>query len=456
MRRILSLLMVLTIAFLAMTAEAQTVSLLYTFGLVNGDPLMPAGPAAVAQGHDGNLYATSTAGGNQGWGTVFAITPTGTLKVLYDFDGTHGSSPAGGVTLATDGNFYGATYAGGTSNQGVLFKITPSGTLSVLYNFTGGNDGALPIAPPIQAADGSFYGTTYLGGTQGLGTVFRLTHSGRFTTLFSFDGVHGKYPNAGLVQATDGQFYGTTTQGGTNDNGEVFKITKSGKLTVLHRFDGTDGANPFSPVVEGSDGKLYGTTFYGGSPYGGVVFTISTTGSHFTVLHDFNPTDGIYQQSGLVQGTDNNFYGATPLAGTNNYGTLYRISPKGSFSLLYNFDGSIGSGSDATLLLHTSGVFFGTTFQGGAGEGTFYSLDVGLGPFVSPVPASGHVGTGIGILGQGFKGTTRVLFNRRSAKFSVKSDTYLTAIVPKGATTGFVTVTTPKRKLKSNKKFRVN
>jgi len=430
---------------------------LYAFGGIDGDPRGPSGPGAVAQGRDGNLYATSTTGVTASCGTVFKITPTGTLTVLYAFDTTHGCSAAGGLTLATDGDFYGATYAGGTYNQGTLFEITPSGVLSVLYNFAGANDGGDPNSPPIQGTDGNLYGTTYSGGTNGFGTVFQLTRSGKLNTLFSFDSSHGAYPTASLIQGTDGDFYGTTTQGGAHpEYGEVFKITTSGKLTVLHSFDSTEGANPEGPLVQGSDGKLYGTTFYGGSPYGGVAFTLSTNGHNFAVLHDFNPTDGIYQQAGLVQGTDGDFYGATPLAGQMNYGTLYRISPRGTFSLLYNFDGNIGPDADATLLQHTNGSFYSDTFQGGSfGWGTFYQLDVGLKPFAGLVSTSGKIGTAIGILGQGFKGTTRVSFNGKSAKFKVSSDTYLTAIVPKGATTGYVTVTTPSGNLKSNKKFRV-
>ncbi len=458
--RLFALLMVV----LAATSAHAQYSVLYNFGSKSGDPANPSFTGIVAQGRDGNLYTTAPQGGSMGDGGVFKITPSGTLNVLYSFDVTHGSAPQGGVTLAADGNFYGTTCAGGTSGSGTVFKITPSGSLTVLHNFTGGSDGQCPYGPPIQGTDGNFYGTTN-GGGAGFGVVYKMTSSGVLTTLYEFDLTHGLQPFAPLVQGTDGNFYGTTASGGNNgsDAGVVFRITPAGKLTVLYNFDGgTHGGLPFGPLVQGSDGNFYGTTLSSTGPTG-VVFKITSTGT-FTVLHTMNgTTDGENPYAGLVQATDGNFYGVNSGGGSQGVGTIFKMSPKGSYSVLYNFDGTTGSTPDVTPVQHTNGVVYGDTRSGGTGNvtcsagtcGVFYSLSAGLRPFVSLLPYSGKVGKTIEILGQGFTSTTTVSFNGTTATPAVKSGTYLTATVPNGATTGSVRVTTSSGTLTSNKRFRV-
>jgi uncharacterized repeat protein (TIGR03803 family) len=446
-------------------AHAQSFSVLYNFGSKSGDPANPSFSGIVAQGRDGNLYTTAPQGGSMGNGAVFKITPSGTLNVLYNFDGTHGSAPEGGVTLAADGNLYGATCSGGTSGSGTVFKITPSGSLTVLHNFTGGNDGQCPYAPPIQGTDGKFYGTTN-GGGAGYGVVYKITSSGAFTPLYEFDLTHGLQPFAPLVQGTDGNFYGTTASGGNNgsDAGVIFRITLAGKLTVLYNFDGgTHGGLPFGPLVQGDDGNFYGTTLSSTGPTG-VVFKITPTGT-FTVLHTMNgTTDGEFPYAGLVQATDGNFYGVNSGGGSHGVGTIFKISPKGSYSVLYNFDGTTGSTPDVTPFQHTNGVVYGDTDLGGTGNvspctagncGVFYRLNASLRAFVSLLPYSGKVGKTIEFLGQGFTGTTGVAFGGTPSTFTVSSDTYLTAKVPAGALTGSVTVTTPGGTLTSNQTFRV-
>jgi uncharacterized repeat protein (TIGR03803 family) len=445
-------------------ARAQTFSALYSFGTNSADPTSPQYPGLVAQGRDGNLYTTGTDGGANGLGAVFAITTTGKLSVLYSFDGTHGSNPDSGLTLGTDGNFYGTTKSGGTFGAGTVFKIAPTGNLTVLYNFSGGSDGGYPDAPPIQAADGNFYGTTTHGGTI-FGTVYKMTQAGILTTLYTFDQTpHGSFPIAPLVQGSDGNFYGMTeTGGGTAGDGAIYKITAGGTLTVLYDFDGTHGSGPTDPLVQGSDGNYYGTTSGGGSFGYGVAFKITPTGT-LTVLHNMNGTsEGGYPEGGLTQAADGAFYGVNSGgASDKDYGTIFTLNVKGSFSILHKFDFAAGARPYSTLLQHTKGNLYGDTSRGGAGTGCFdncgifYGLKVGLKPFVSLVPTSGKVGKTVEILGQGFKGTTEVSFNGTPATFKVVSNTYLTAKVPRGATTGFVTVTTPKRKLTSNRKFRVN
>jgi uncharacterized repeat protein (TIGR02543 family) len=178
---------------------------------------------------------------------VFKITPTGTLTTLYSFCAqsgcTDGEYPVAGLVQGTDGNFYGTTPEGGANGGGTVFKITPTGTLTTLYSFcaqSGCTDGEDPVAGLVQATDGNFYGTTYEGGTDGFGTIFKITPTGTLTTLYSFSGPDGAYPEAGLVQATDGNFYGTTEYGGASNSGTVFSLTAANyTLTVSISGSGT-------------------------------------------------------------------------------------------------------------------------------------------------------------------------------------------------------------------------
>jgi uncharacterized repeat protein (TIGR03803 family) len=450
--------MIQALAFVLMLvsgASAQ-VTFLYDFGTHSGDPTHSNNPGSVVQGRDGNLYTTSTDGGADNAGTVFKVTPAGQVSVLYSFDGATGAFPSSGLTLGTDGNFYGTARVNGPSNWGTVFKITPKGKLAVLHAF-GGSDGAGPWGAPIAGADGAFYGTTEDGGSANCGTVYRVTAGGKFKTLYNFDGPHGCQPLAPLVLGTDGNFYGTSLQGGSNPAlGAIFKITPAGAITLLHSFDTTHGANPYSPLTQASDGNFYGTTFNGGNN-DGVVFKISPTGA-FADLHDFDPSaDGGAPLSALVEGTNGVLYGTTIAGGTLNAGTIYSILVGGGgFSALYNFDGTSASAADAALTQHTTGTFYSDSAWGGSENlGTFYSFNLGLSPFVRLVTSSAKVGKTIEILGQGFTGTTAVTFNGSAATFHVVSSMYLTALVPNGATSGFVTVATPGGVLESNQVFRV-
>ena len=446
----------LAIMIVAPVAQAQTFSVLYNFGQSSGDPINPSYSGILAQGRDGNLYGTMAFGGAAQAGAMIKVTPAGKLSVVYSFDGSVGFAPFGGLTLGVDGNFYGTNGSGGKFFQGTVFKITPRGIPTLLYTFTGKDDGASPYAPPIQAADGNFYGTTEIGGTSHAGTIYKMTPTGTLATLHSFDNTHGAQPIGPLVQGTDGNFYGTTVSGGPANAGTVFKITSAGKFTVLHNFDGSDGFDPSSLLVQGSDGSFYGTAYSGGKQGTGTIFKITAQGK-FAVMHHFNgTTDGGNPYAGLTLASDGNFYGVNSYNGNSaNQGTIFRIGPQGKFKVLHIFDGTNGATPQVTLLQHTNGPLYGdTTFGGSFNDGTFFSLRDGLKPSVSLVTTSGKVGKTIGILGQGFPtGIESVSFNGTAAIYKVVSNTYLTATVPAGATTGPVTVATPASTLISSRPF---
>lgn len=445
----------------AIALPAQTFTTLMNFDFTHG-----SGPnAELIQGTDGNFYGTTLLGGTNNncadnCGTVFKITAKGALTTLHNFDGTDGSS-ATGLIQGTDGSFYGTTANGGANNNctsgcGTVFKITPPGTLTTLYNFDS-TDGSGPYSGLIQGTDGNFYGTTSSGGTNnnctgGCGTVFKITAAGALTTLHSFDGTDGSSPNAALIQGTDGNFYGTTYSGGTNGCGTVFKITANGALTTLHNFDGTDGCGIYSGLIQSTDGNFYGTTEVGGLSNNGTVFKMTAKGALRTI-HSFDYNVGAYP-AGLVQGTDGNFYGAAQGGGAD-FGAIFQITAKGTLTTLHSFDENDGEDPQSPPLQATNGVFYGTTYSGGAdGYGTAFSLSMGLGPFVRTNPISGNVGTKVTILGNDLAGTTSVTFNGTMATFKASS-THITTTVPTGATTGTVEVVTPKKTLKSNVPFRI-
>lgn len=457
--QIYGLITLLMLGLTATSVPAQMYSVLYNLGNKTGDPVNPQNGETISQGRDGVLYSAATGGGASSKGAAFKVTSAKVLTVLNSFATLNCPSACGawsGLILGKDGNFYGTSSLGGTSNLGTVFKITPSGILTIVHNFSG-SDGATPYAAPTQGADGNFYGMTSSGGTSNNGTVYKTTPNGTFTTIYQFDGTHGSAPVASLIQGLDGNFYGATHTGGSGGNGVVFRVTTKGTLAVLYNFDGTHGSNPFAPLIQGSDGNFYGTANAGGTSNNGTVFKMTPTGK-LTVLHNFTGSDGASPIGGLVQATDGNFYGSASSGGSNGHGTIYSVTPTGTFSVLHNFDGTDGDQADVSLLQHTNGTLYGQTYDGGSvGGGVFYSLNVGLGAFVGFLPqqSPGKVGASVGIFGQGFTGTTGVSFGGTPATFTVSSDTYLVATVPAGALTGSITAATPGGNLTSNRTFRV-
>jgi uncharacterized repeat protein (TIGR03803 family) len=471
----------------AITLRAQTFTTLHSFDRADGG--FPS--AGLVQATNGNLYGTTREGGytanGSAEGTIFKITPGGTLTTLYKFclesGCTNGSWPYAGLVQATNGNFYGTTNQGGANGQGTVFKITPGGTLTTLYSLcsqTNCTDGADPEAGLVQAANGDLYGTTERGGSiNNGGTVFRITPGGTLTTLYSFCSQSGCPDGAGpggLAQATDGNLYGTTASGGANGGGgggyagTVFRITPGGTLTTLYSFCSqsgcADGADP-DGLVQDTNGDFYGTTSSGGANGYGTVFKIAPSGT-LTTLYSFctqsGCPDGANPYAGLVQANDGNLYGTTTFGGANaggGYaGTVFRITPGGTLTTLYSFCSQTncadGAGPFDGLVQDTNGDFYGTTYGGGThDDGTVFRLSVELGPFVKTLPTSAKVGKAVKILGTDLTGATSVSFNGTAAVFTVVSSSLITTTVPAGATSGQVQVMTPSGTLSSNVPFRV-
>jgi uncharacterized repeat protein (TIGR03803 family) len=450
---------IVIVAASATTVHAQTYTDLYNLGSNSGDPENPAWMGLFAQGRDGNLYTTSQGGGTFSDGTAFQLTLAGKITPWsFDGKGTDGVNPYSGLTLGTDGNFYGTTYDGGLG-AGTVFKVTSSGKITTLYSFNGFN--CCAYTAPIEGLDGNYYGTTSDGGGEVFGTVYKMTPSGKVTFLYTFPGTSKLgYPMA-LTLGTDGNFYGTALGGGTTRYGGVFKITPKGKLTELYAFQGTpDGETPKGAIIQAADGNFYGTTEAGGLNGYGCIYKMTPAGA-LTIIHSFNEDElGLHPLAGLVQATDGKFYGAAASLGSS--GVIFQITSSGTYTVLVtltNVTGKFpGANPQVSLFQHTNGTLYSDTYGGGPqDEGVVYSLGMGLGRFVSFVGPlfEGKVGKTIEILGQGFTGTTKVSFHGVSANFTVGSDTYLTAVVPSGATTGSVIVSTPGGKLTSNKIFRV-
>ena len=452
-------------AEVAIVVPAQTFRTLLNFEGDNGaHPI-----TSFVQGRDGMLYGTTTTGGANDGGTVFKITYSGGLTTLYNFcaqtDCTDGTNPNTRLVLGTNGIYYGTTTEGGDPacntpfGCGTLFEITAKGTLNTLHIFEPG-EGTNSMGGLLEATDGYLYGSASGGGADGYGTIFKSTREGVLTTLLSFDMTDGANPGSRLIQGTDGSLYGTSRSGGNGRGGTIYRMTEAGKFKTLHSFDSKDGVSP-AGLIQATDGYLYGTTAAGGpgSCNCGTVFRISPTVGLAT-LHSFagTPNDGTFPNSGLIQATDGNFYGTTVGGGANNLGTVFKITPEGTLTTLHSFETSDGLYPYGGLFQATNGIIYGTTYYGGDSghyDGTVFSLDMGLAPFVTFVRAAGRVGQTGGILGQGFTGTTSVSLNGTPASFTVVSDTYIRATVPAGATTGYVTVTTPSGTLISNVPFHV-
>ena len=374
------------------SAQGQTFKVLHKFSGSPDGSWPTDNPVSDAAG---NLYGVTEFGGtgscpikgHKGCGTVFKRDTSGKLTVLHSFTGgtTDGSNPTGFLVWDKAGNAYGTTLDGGSSGLGVVFKVDTSGTESVLHSFTGGSsDGAMPSGGLIIDAKGNLYGVTGAGGLHEFGVVFKVDTSGTESVLHSFtenfpEGGHPYYTS--LLMDSKGTLYGVTTFGGSAGSGTLYKLNKKGTLTTLHSFtgggpDSSDGCIPEGNLVMDKNGNIYGTTFGTGPRCGGAgtVWKMSEKGT-YTVLHNFvgGASDGANPGLGVAMDAKANLYGSTVGGGASGLGTVYGLNNKGTLTLLHSFDGA--DGGDGVkgiggLILDTKGNLFGTIELGGrAGHG---------------------------------------------------------------------------------------
>lgn len=369
-------------------AEDIQFQVLASFALTNGsDPWAP-----LVQGADGNFYGTTYYGGptpgasySSGFGTVFKLTTNGSLTALSYFHGTNGSRPRSGLVQAKDGNLYGTTHNGGASTDiafsevgyGTVFRISPSGDFTNLLSFVGTN-GACPAAELVEGPDGWLYGTTRAGGStfnvprfgaNGYGCVFRVNTNGEFGLVYSFtpDSI-GVSPMSALLAASDGNLYG--------DCGLVaYRLSTSGVYDPIALLDSSHAYSHLSKVCEGRDGLFYLVCHGVNSNSPGQLFSFSTNGS-LSTLSTF-PASITFSWGGAVEGTDGSFFGTSASGGTNDAGTIYRVSPDGAFTILVSLSYSSAASPQARLIQGADGAFYGTTSYGGDfGNGAIFRVIV--------------------------------------------------------------------------------
>ncbi len=367
--------------------HAQDFTALASFDGSNG--YMPSG--ALVQANDGNLYGVTAEGGTFGLGTLYQVTLSGTLTTGFSFNL---DSPSGRL-LPTPGGYFFGTTTGQIAATGYLFQASETGIAEAFPLCTG----CIPRAGLVGAPEQNTYGTAASGGSgacsDGCGFVYTLYGFSYTNPLHQFNGTDGANPRGELLQAGDGNLYGTTVNGGNSNCqdgcGTIFKITPNGDFTSLYQFcsqtNCADGANPYGALVQGADGNLYGTTSAGGNDGVncsftgcGTIFKVSLDGKLTTLYSfcdDFFCPTGANPQSGLILGTDGNYYGTAYGGGDVTLGTLFRITPQGKLSLLHTFAGDDGAYPTSALLQASDGKFYGVTTQGSTGYGgTLFKMEI--------------------------------------------------------------------------------
>jgi uncharacterized repeat protein (TIGR03803 family) len=300
--------------------------------------------------------------------------------VLHDFAGapTDGSDSGAEVTLDSAGNIYGTTDTGGANTYGTIFKIATDGTETLLHSFGGTGDGSTPDGAVTIESNGDMYGTTSYGGTSEDGGIWKLAADGTYTVLHNFTTDEGNFARGRLIQDKKGNFYGTALFGGSTGDGTVFKFNANGKVTVLHTFNGTDGEFPEHGVVSDKAGNFYGVTAFGGTSGEGTIYKVAKDGT-FTSLYSFTGgADGGFLYGGLAIDTDGNLYGSAVDGGANNDGTVFKLAPDGTFTVLYNFTGSAdGANPEGDMLRVGTSLYSTSTSTGADGDGTVYELTAG-------------------------------------------------------------------------------
>lgn len=441
----LTQLFVVLIGALAVPSQAQIPdpTILYTFQGGTTDIYAPWG--SLAQGRDGNLYGTGIARGANTTGGVFKITPSGAEVLLASFPSSW--SNCEGLTLGMDGNFYGMCNGGGNGHDtlGLIYQVTPAGVLTDIHDFTYTAGDANPNGAPVLGADGNLYGTTG-NGNGVIGNVYRISTAGVYKSLYTM--ANGNSVPSILTAGSDGNFYGTEADAdGFGNVGGVFRISAGGAFKLLYGFvTSTEVYYPNNAVIRATNGKLYGSTGFPSGTGNGTIYDVTVAGK-VTDLYNIPAAvnlDGDFNS--MLQASNGEFYGASFGGGSGNMGGLFELTSANVFSsFLFTSQSETGSQPAGPLMQHTNGTVFGTNSTSDPGEGVFYSLDIGAAPFISLVTPvyAGKEGAQVGILGQGFSGSSVVKFGGTAATTTeLTGSTFIMATVPADALTAKVTVTT--------------
>lgn len=374
-----------------LVAAGASLSVLHVFPSADNSGYLPQG---LIEGSDGNFYGVTRFGGGKACGTVYRLTPAGSMAQLHVFkDENDGCQPVGRLLEGLDGMLYGVA-SDGTSTLGTVFRLDPDGSdFEVLKSFTASvTQGAHPVGSLVQGSDGSIYGTTGSGGASGAGVVFKMDPDGSaFSVLHSFETVASgtTTTQAGLLLASDGLLYGTLSSGtAENGGGGVFRVGTDGTgYALIHQNAGNvTGIQSDAPLIEGTDGKLYGTGFrytYAGSCGSGcssytvthVVFGMNKDGTGKSEIHTFADTR---PSGGLMLALDGNLYGVATVLSSNLAGGVYRLATNGTgYAELHTFGvGDDGYGPTGQLVQAGDGNFYGATVRGGNANdaGTVFSL----------------------------------------------------------------------------------
>ncbi len=317
-------------------------------------------------------------------GVVATASQAWKFSDLYNFTGSSdGGYPFAPLIMDKAGNLYGTTYYAGSSYCGTVFKVDTSFTETVLYNFTCGADGGYPYGGLVMDKAGNLYGTTYYGGSSYCGVVFKVDTSNTETVLHSFTGgtTDGCYPFAGLVMDKAGNLYGTTSQSGASGYGTVFEVDTSDTESVLYSFAGgtTDGCYPYAGLVQDKAGNFYGVTEECGASGAGTVWKLSKKGTE-TVLYSFTGgSDGGYPIYGApIRDSEGNLYDTTEEGGTSGYGTVWKLSKNGTETVLHSFDynGTDGAYPLGSVAMDKAHQIYGTTESGGTSSyGIVFKID---------------------------------------------------------------------------------
>jgi uncharacterized repeat protein (TIGR03803 family) len=353
--------------------------------------------ATLTAAGNGIYYGTTLYGGSNGLGSIFKFdSATGSITLQDSFTGSNGQFPYAALTAAGSGIYYGTTTYGGSNGTGSIFKFDSAiGSITLQDSFTGPN-GAYPYAALTAAGNGIYYGTTYLGGSNSTGSIFKFDSAiGSITLQDSFTGSNGGYPSAALTAAGNGIYYGTTRLSGSNGLGSIFKFdSATGSITLQDSFTGPNGTYPYAALTAAGSGIYYGTTYAGGSNGLGSIFKFDSATGSITLQDSFTGPNGTEPYAALTAAGNGIYYGTTYGGGNNGFGSIFKFdSATGSITLQDSFTGSNGSGPNAALTAAGNGIYFGPTVIGGAnGTGAIYAFDSGVrnsNPVPGPMPLMG-------------------------------------------------------------------